>query len=154
MGGNFRMRKRSGKFYSKNEKETLSKLGFKPAPASGAGWVVKEDGENELAMVQLKSTDSTRYTLDMLDMKKLEYHAEVSSKIPIFIVQFLKEDRLYAIVPIDNLIDLKDCIEAGKIEEKVTISKNEPVTSRRLIKSNSKARDKFFKEREEKYGRK
>lgn len=148
------MRKRSGKFYSKNEKETLSKLGFKPAPASGAGWVVKEDGENELAMVQLKSTDSTRYTLDMLDMKKLEYHAEVSNKIPIFVVQFLKEDRLYAIVPIDNLIDLKDCIETGKIEEKVTISKNEPVTSRRLIKSNSKARDKFFKEREEKYGRK
>ena len=148
------MRKRSGKFYSKNEKETLSKLGFKPAPASGAGWVVKEDGENELAMVQLKSTDNTRYTLDMLDMKKLEYHAEVSNKIPIFVVQFLKEDRLYAIVPIDNLIDLKDCVESGKIEEKVTISKTEAVTSRRLIKSNSKARDQFFKEREEKYGRK
>ena len=148
------MRKRSGKFYSKNEKETLSKLGFKPAPASGAGWVVKEDGENELAMVQLKSTDNTRYTLDMLDMKKLEYHAEVSNKIPIFVVQFLKEDRLYAIVPIDNLIDLKDCIESGKKEEKVTISKTEAVTSRRLIKSNSKARDQFFKEREEKYGRK
>ena len=132
----------------------MKRLGLQPTINSGSGWIQKEDGENELAMVQLKSTDNTRYTLDMLDMKKLEYHAEVSNKIPIFVVQFLKEDRLYAIVPIDNLIDLKDCIESGKIEEKVTISKTEAVTSRRLIKSNSKARDQFFKEREEKYGRK
>lgn len=129
-------------------------LGFKPAPASGAGWIVKEDGENDLAMVQLKSTDSTRYTLDMLDMKKLEYHANISHKIPIFIVQFLREDRLYAIVPVDNIIDLKDSVETGKIKDKVIIKEPEPVTSRRLVKSSKKAREQFFEEREKKYGRK
>ena len=129
-------------------------LGFKPAPASGAGWIVKEDGENDLAMVQLKSTDSTRYTLDMLDMKKLEYHANTSHKIPIFVVQFLKEDRLYAIVPVDNIIDLKDSVEIGRIQDKVTIKEPEPVTSRRLVKSSKKAREQFFEEREKKYGRK
>lgn len=129
-------------------------LGFKPAPASGAGWIVKEDGENDLAIVQLKSTDSTRYTLDMLDMKKLEYHANTSHKIPIFVVQFLKEDRLYAIVPVDNIIDLKDSVETGRIQDKVTIKEPEPVTSRRLVKSNKKAREQFFEEREKKYGRK
>lgn len=129
-------------------------LGFKPAPASGAGWIVKEDGENDLAMVQLKSTDSTRYTLDMLDMKKLEYHANISHKIPIFIVQFLREDRLYAIVPVDNIIDLKDSVETGKIKDKVTIKEPESVTSRRLVKSSKKAREQFFEEREKKYGRK
>lgn len=129
-------------------------LGFKPAPASGAGWIVKEDGENDLAMVQLKSTDSTRYTLDMLDMKKLEYHANISHKIPIFIVQFLREDRLYAIVPVDNIIDLKDSVETGKIKDKVTIKEPELVTSRRLVKSSKKAREQFFEEREKKYGRK
>lgn len=129
-------------------------LGFKPAPASGAGWIVKEDGENDLAMVQLKSTDSTRYTLDMLDMKKLEYHANISHKIPIFVVQFLKEDRLYAIVPVDNIIDLKDSVETGRIQDKVTIKEPEPVTSRRLVKSSKKAREQFFEEREKKYGRK
>ena len=105
-------------------------------------------------MVQLKSTDSTRYTLDMLDMKKLEYHANISHKIPIFIVQFLREDRLYAIVPVDNIIDLKDSVETGKIKDKVTIKEPEPVTSRRLVKSSKKAREQFFEEREKKYGRK
>ena len=39
--------KRSGKFYSKNEKETLKKLGLKPIAFSGAGWISKEDGESE-----------------------------------------------------------------------------------------------------------
>lgn len=33
------MPKRSGKFYSKNEKETLKNLGLKPVPFSGAGWI-------------------------------------------------------------------------------------------------------------------
>ena len=36
--------KRSGKFYSKNEKETLKKLGLKPIAFSGAGWIDKEAG--------------------------------------------------------------------------------------------------------------
>ena len=30
---------------------------------------------------------------EMLDLKKLEYHAEVSNKVPIFLVQFLKQDK-------------------------------------------------------------
>ena len=33
------MPKRSGKFYSKNEKKTLEKLGLRSIPFSGAGWI-------------------------------------------------------------------------------------------------------------------
>lgn len=146
------MRKRTGKFYSKNEKEVLKGLGLIPAPASGAGWIVKEDGENELSMVQLKSTDSDSYRLNMLDMKKLEYHAQVSNKIPIFIVQFLKQDRMYAIVPIDNITDLADCLEMKKSESKIVISEEETV-ERRKVKSNPKSRNKYYEEREKQYGK-
>ena len=39
--------KRSGKFYSKNEKETLRKLGLRPFPFSGAGWLEKKEGEKK-----------------------------------------------------------------------------------------------------------
>ena len=67
--------KRSGKFYSKNEKETLRKLGLRPIPFSGAGWIEKEGGENENVLVQLKSTEASSYRVDMLDIKKLEYHS-------------------------------------------------------------------------------
>ena len=145
--------KRKGRFYSRNEKEVMKGLGLIPAPASGAGWVIKEDGYNDLSMVQLKSTDASRYTLDMLDMKKLEYHASVENKIPIFIVEFLKENRLYAIVPIDNLVDLKEALETGSIREKVTIKPEKLASSRAIVRSSSKSRDEFYKEKELQYGK-
>lgn len=145
--------RRKGKFYSKNEKEAMKGLGLTPAPASGAGWIVKEDGENELSMVQLKSTDSTRYTLDMLDMKKLEYHAQVSNKIPIFLVQFLQEDRMYAIVPVDSILDLSKALETGHVQERISIKPEKLVSSRALIRSSKTSRDKFFEEKEKQYGK-
>lgn len=145
--------RRKGKFYSKNEKEVMKGLGLTPAPASGAGWIVKEDGENELSMVQLKSTDSTRYTLDMLDMKKLEYHAQVSNKIPIFLVQFLQEDRMYAIVPVDSILDLSKTLETGHVQERISIKPEKLVSSRALIRSSKTSRDKFFEEKEKQYGK-
>lgn len=147
------MMRRKGKFYSKNEKEVMKGLGLTPAPASGAGWIVKEDGENELSMVQLKSTDSTRYTLDMLDMKKLEYHAQVSNKIPIFLVQFLQEDRMYAIVPVDSILDLSKALETGHVQERISIKPEKLVSSRALIRSSKTSRDKFFEEKEKQYGK-
>ena len=147
--------KRSGKFYSRNEKETLLSLGLKPAPMSGAGWIVKEDGENEVVMVQLKSTDSSSYRLDLLDMKKLEYHADVSKKLPVFLIQFLKADKIYAVVDINSLDELGKAFKTDKVGKKIVIEDNEEMeVKRKVIKSSKKSREKFFKERGEKFGRK
>ena len=41
------MVKRSTKFYRKNEAEVMQQLGLKPTKNSGAGWIEKEDGQNE-----------------------------------------------------------------------------------------------------------
>lgn len=145
------MRKRSGKFYSNNEKKTLESLGFVPSPMSGAGWIVKEDGENDVAMVQLKSTDSSSYRLDILDMKKLEYHAYVSNKVPIFLVQFLKQDKVYAIVDVSNIDDLFEAFNCNKKPEYQKITKIENKNGRKMIRSSKKSRDEFMKERNDKY---
>lgn len=145
------MRKRSGKFYSNNEKKTLESLGFVPSPMSGAGWIVKEDGENDVAMVQLKSTDSSSYRLDILDMKKLEYHAYVSNKIPIFLVQFLKQDKVYAIIDVSNIDDLFEAFNCNKKPEYQKITKIENKNERKMIRSSKKSRDEFMKERNDKY---
>lgn len=145
------MRKRSGKFYSNNEKKTLESLGFVPSPMSGAGWIVKEDGENDVAMVQLKSTDSSSYRLDILDMKKLEYHAYVSNKVPIFLVQFLKQDKVYAIIDVSNIDDLFEAFNCNKKPEYQKITKIENKNERKMIRSSKKSRDEFMKERNDKY---
>ena len=145
------MRRRSGKFYSNNEKKTLESLGFVPSPMSGAGWIVKEDGENDVAMVQLKSTDSSSYRLDILDMKKLEYHAYVSNKVPIFLVQFLKQDKVYAIIDVSNIDDLFEAFNCNKKPEYQKITKIENKNERKMIRSSKKSRDEFMKERNDKY---
>lgn len=164
------MPKRSGKFYSQNEKRTLKALGLIPAPASGAGWVVKEDGENETLMVQLKSTDSLSYRLSRLDMKKLEFHADVSHKVPVFLVQFLKDDRLYAIVDVKNIDDLfyglkgikpnTTSVDIASIKEEIDIAstskeKKEKINKKEkreseapIIKTSKSSRDSFFREQE------
>lgn len=144
--------KRSGKFYSKNEKETLTKLGLRPIPFSGAGWVEKEDGENENVLVQLKSTEASSYRIDMLDIKKLEYHSSVSHKIPVFIVQFLKHDKIYALVNLEDLEELNEALNGKKKKEtvKIKIKEDEPI-KRKIISSSQKSRNKFFEEREKQY---
>lgn len=147
--------KRSGKFYSKNEKETLRKLGLRPIPFSGAGWIEKEDGENENILVQLKSTEASSYRVDMLDIKKLEYHSSVSNKIPVFIIQFLKHDKIYALINLEDLEELNEALNGKKQKEtaKIKIEEEEISEPKRIIKSSPKSRDKFFEEREKFYGK-
>lgn len=145
------MKKRTGKFYFRNEKELLSSLGLTPAPQSGAGDVVKEDGENERIMVQLKSTDSDSYRLQMLDVKKLEYHAEVSHKVPVFLIQFLKHDKVYAVFELDYLEDIYNSLLLKKPPPKKKEIIEEVFINRKVIKSSKTARDKFLREKEKQY---
>ena len=146
--------KRTGKFYYRNEKETLEALGFTQIPGSGNGFAAKEDGENELALVQLKSTDSSSYKLDLLDLKKLEFHAEVDHKIPLFIVQFLKFDKIYAVIEVSNICDLKDVIETGSKKESVVKVNEEVDVRKRNVKSSSRAINSYRKELESRWQKK
>lgn len=147
--------KRSGKFYSKNEKETLSKLGLRPIPFSGAGWIEKEDGESDLALVQLKSTEASSYRVDMLDIKKLEYHASVSNKVPVFLVQFLKHDKIYALVNLEDLDELHEIFNNKDkvVQKKGSDSYEEVPVVKKMVSSSSKARKQFFEEKEKQYGK-
>lgn len=96
------MNKRSTKFYRKNEAEVMKRLGFKPTKNSGAGWVEKCDGENELFICELKSTDKESYTLKQKTLQELEYHACVAHKIPVFALQFLNRDEIWVVVKEDE----------------------------------------------------
>lgn len=140
------MQKRSGKFYYRNERETLDALGFKQVAGSGNGWLDKEDGESETTLVQLKSTDKSSYRLDMLDMKKLEYHAEVAHKIPLFLVQFLQQDKIYAIISVDNICDLQKMFETGEVSKDKVIDTSEVKVRNRNVSSSSKAMKQYRRE--------
>lgn len=146
--------KRSGKFYYRNERETLEALGFRQVPGSGNGWVAKEDGESDNTLVQLKSTENASYTVSLLDLKKLEVHAETEHKFPLFLIQFLKQDKIYALVSIENLEDLNDMIKTGKVKERTVSVQESTTVKRKKISSSSSAIKSYRKEQESKWQKK
>lgn len=149
------MNNRGKKFYNKNEKEVLGRLGFKSTLASGAGWVEKEDGESDVALAQLKTTDAERFTITLKDMHTLEYHAALSRKIPIFINQCLTTDDIYVTVNVNDFPRLKKIILGEEFEAtEVIVKSSKQPKAERVVKSSSRGRQQFFKERDEKWQKK
>lgn len=145
------MAKRSGKFYFRNEKEVMKKLGFNPTPGSGSGWVHKEDGENEYLLAQLKSTDANSYRINLLDIEKLEHHANTAHKLPVFVIEFLQTGGLYILVKPEDFAEVNVALQGlvPKIPD-ITVGTDELEVDKEVkVKSDPKAREKFWKQREE-----
>lgn len=150
---------RKGKFWYNNEKKVMRALGFEPTKGSGSGWIDKEDGESEFAIAQLKSTDSDSYRINYLDLQKLEYHASVSHKLPVFIIEFLNRGAyiLVNVLDFENLKDIclgdasrQECVPS-RINDVICPCESDVFASPKRIKSSKDSRDKFYKEREKKW---
>lgn len=111
------MNKRSTKFYRKNEAEVMKRLGFNPTPNSGAGWLIKEDGQNEQAICQLKSTDKQSISIKQNDLHILEQHALESHKLPVFAIQFLNVDEVWVMVKPEHIGLLQSLARGEDISE-------------------------------------
>lgn len=148
---------RSGKFYRNNEKQIMQSLGLKPTPNSGSGWIVKEDGQNDNVICQLKSTDANSIKLNKQDLDKLNYNSLVSHKLPLFVFQFLQSNEIYLVIKPEVLKDIVNYIETGEVNKNELLinlpdaentKPNKPV---KTIKSSSKSRLAFSKATENKY---
>lgn len=150
--------KRSGKFYRKNEADVMRSLGLEPTPNSGSGWLVKEDGQSEYVICQLKSTDANSIKVNKKDLDVLSYNAAVAHKLPVFAIQFLQSSEVYLIVKPEMLCEAAKYIETGEYESAnefvgIDLSEHETMTSKtkKVIKSSSNARERFNKENERKF---
>lgn len=140
--------KRSKGFFQRNEKEVAKLLGMDAVPGSGSGWIAKEDLETDEVLAQLKSTDKQSYTIRLLDLEKLEYHATTTHKLPVFIIQFLQKNRLYALVDLEllgSLIPANTPTHQPDIDLAIQPDPEPEVK----IKSSVRARDSFYKEKEQ-----
>lgn len=104
---------RSGRFWHRNEREVMELLGLRQVPGSGNGWVAKEDGESEHVLCQLKSTDASSIRVQKQDIDKLEYHAIVSKKLPVFAIQFVQSRQVYLLVKPLDLVDVAKHVKSG-----------------------------------------
>lgn len=156
------MAKRPIKWYFKREKEIMKMLGLTPTKASGSGWKEKEDGYNDHVLAQLKSTDASSYRITLDDINKLEYHAMVEHKAPVFLIDFIKPDRLYLVVEVNNIQEVYNHLFGNKdsavralepsITKELLQRDKDDITSqlnRRRITSGNK--EKFWEDRQQEY---
>lgn len=161
--------KRSGKFYRKNEAEVMRSLGLEPTPNSGSGWIVKEDGQSEDVICQLKSTDAMSIKINLKDIETLEYNALIAHKLPVFAIQFLYNNQTYLLVKPEDLQDVSGLIVGNKPDnsryETLGIEntglggpsngvKEKPKGNRKIIKSSKSSRESFNREHEKKFQKK
>lgn len=105
------MVKRRSRFWFKNEKELMSSLGMKGTPGSG-NRIIKEDGQNEYLIAQLKSTDKSSITINLTDINTLLYNATVAHKLPLFINQFIGGPVLIS-MRLEDVVDVAKYLETG-----------------------------------------
>ena len=150
--------KRSGKWYRKNEADIMKQLGLEPTPNSGSGWLIKEDGQNEQIICQLKSTEKESIGIKKLDLDKLEYNAKVAHKIPVFAVQFIGSNDVYIMVRPNDINDIARYLKGLSSETRgepvinsEELDNNFNVPSKRIISGASVNRDRFYEEQRKKY---
>ena len=107
------MSKRTTRFYRKNEAEVMSALGLKPTKNSGAGWVEKEDGQNDHLIAQLKSTDANSIRINLRDIEVMEANALVCHKVPVFVIQFLGTEDVFIMARPNDMEQVVQYINTG-----------------------------------------
>lgn len=149
---------RSGKWYRKNEAEVMKSLGLVPTPNSGSGWLIKEDGQNESLICQLKSTEANSIKVNKLDLDKLAHNASVCHKIPVFAIQFIQSNEVYLIIKPDDLNDIANGISDTYSEANRKVLDDFDYEDIKLLKPNkqvisggSKSRDRFHNEIKERF---
>ena len=110
------MPKRSTRFYRKNEEEVMEALGLRPTKNSGAGWVEKEDGQNDYLIAQLKSTDANSIRVQLKDIEILEANAMVAHKVPMFVIQFLGTGDIFVMARPNDMEQVVKYINTGVCE--------------------------------------
>ncbi len=146
--------KRSGKYYYKNEREVMESLGLKQVKGSGNQWdSSKEDGENDYILCQLKSTDANSIRVQQVDIRKLEEHAQVSHRTPVFAIQFLNTGEVWLMAKPEDIPYVSEYIVTGKTEKRENVIEVKDVKQKkkRVISSSASAREQFEQERRNKY---
>lgn len=150
------MAKRSGKFYFRNEREVMESLGLKQVKGSGNQWdSSKEDGENEYLLCQLKSTDAQSIRVQQVDIRKLEEHAQLSHRTPLFAIQFLNTQEVWLMMKPEDVPFVSEYIKTGKTEKRENVIEVQDVKQKKVkvIASSSDAREQFECERRSKYNK-
>lgn len=94
----------------------MEALGLRPTKNSGAGWVEKEDGQNDHLIAQLKSTDASSIKINLRDIEVMEANAMVAHKVPVFVIQFLGTGDVFVMARPNDMAQVVEYINTGNCQ--------------------------------------
>lgn len=118
--------------------------------------IVKEDGQSENVICQLKSTDNNSIKINKLDLDKLSYNSLVAHKLPVFAIQFLNSNEVFLVIKPEDITDIAKYINTGEKPDTDTIINIPDIKQKdvRMIKSSSNSRKAFMNENDDKFRKK
>lgn len=133
----------------------MQSIGLKPTKNSGAGWVEKEDGQNDFVICQLKSTDAKSISVKLQDIHTLEYNASVCHKLPLFAIQFLSTGEVWLMAKPTDFAEVSKYISTGVCNVSGELLDGERINTREKVKkpvrSSESSREAFNNETKKKY---
>lgn len=93
---------------SQRQERTLARevLGSVNA-GSGNGWVRKGDVRSDTELWECKITSAKSYSLKQAELEKLNNQALMDGRIPIFLVEFLKQGEAYVILSKEDFMEMR-----------------------------------------------
>ena len=151
----------TSRYWYKNEKEVMRRLGLKSTLGSGSGPIEKEDGYNDEILLQLKSTAKRQITVHKKDVDDLVVHAAVEHKAPVFAINFVEDGSVWLMVrpqDVQALLSLPEPVRGAARPRARQVpaprSADVPSKSGRVIASSAKAREEYREEQRKRFEKK
>jgi hypothetical protein len=75
---------------------------------SGNGWVRKGDVRSDKELWECKITSAKSFSLKQADLAKLNTQALMDGRIPIFLIEFMKQGESFVILTKDDYMELRE----------------------------------------------
>ena len=83
---------------------------------SGNGWVRKGDVRSDKELWECKITSAKSYSLKYEELRKVFEQAIVDGRIPIFMVEFMKQGESFVVLTKDDYMELRERAEIAEGE--------------------------------------
>lgn len=75
---------------------------------SGNGWVRKGDVRSDKELWECKITSAKSFSLKQADLAKLNTQALMDGRIPIFLIEFMKQGESFVILTKDDYLEMRE----------------------------------------------
>ncbi len=100
----------------RQERGLAKELGGSVNAGSGNGWVRKGDVRSDKELWECKITSAKSFSLKYDDLRKVFEQAIIDGRIPIFMVEFMKQGESFVVLTKDDYMEMREAYFGNEAE--------------------------------------